>query len=114
MRSRSSPTRILHSGHRSEWRVDAIICLFRSDGPDTDVTAAMANATAAVALDDVEAAAAEKAIGLRASGESVRAQALARSDLMGQRDRVLRRQMLRRSSPGSSLGPFFAVELHHG
>ena len=74
-------------------RVDAIICLFHSDGPDHGRDAAIVNATAAVALDDVEAAEPEKAIGLRASGESVRAQALARSDLMGQRDRVLRRQM---------------------
>ena len=57
---------------------------------DADV----ADATAAVALGHDEAAAPEKLIGLQASRESTRAQQLARGDLMGQRNRVFRGQML--------------------
>ena len=54
----------------------------------------VADCAATVALGDGEAAAPEKLIGLFASRESVRAQQLARGDLMGHRNRVLWRQVL--------------------
>ena len=94
MCSRSWRTRILHARHRSEWRPrgDRTRPPYRWRGYGRD--AAVVDAAAAVALDDGEAAAPEKFIGLWTSRESVRAQQLALGDLMGQRNRVLRRQML--------------------
>ena len=58
------------------------------------MTRYVADGAATVALGDDEAAAPEKRIGLFASRESVRAQQLARGDLMGHRNRVLRGQVL--------------------
>ena len=54
---------------------------------------AVANGAATVAFDDMEAQAFKKTIGFRAAVKSVRTQKLARGGLMGQCDRIFRRQM---------------------